>query len=108
MLDSRQSERAPGDAGNGPRGTRGGRSRWHRVKVETDEGTYIGSLRLNELRPTLHHLLEDGRAYLGLWDARHEPSGVCQEFVVLHKSTIRQVATLGRSEPPPSAREPEE
>jgi hypothetical protein len=90
------------------RAPRAGRSHWHRVRVETDEGTYLGSLRLNGLRPTLHDALEDGRTYLALWDAHHEASGACQDFAVIHKGTIRQVALLGRATAPAASREQED
>ena len=73
------------------------RRRWVRVKVDTDEGTYVGSLRLDGPSGGLHELVEDDRSYLALWSATHESSGAVEEFVAIHKSAIRVVVLLGAS-----------
>lgn len=70
------------------------RPRWYRVKVETDAGTYVGSLRigLEGLRP----LVEDARTYLALWNVMREGSPETEDFVALHKAAIRSVIVVGR------------
>jgi hypothetical protein len=71
------------------------RRRWVIVKVDTDEGSYVGSLRLDGPAGSLRELVEADRSYLALWSATHESSGVVEEFVAIHKSTIRLVVLLG-------------
>ncbi len=69
---------------------RGSRPRWVRVRVQTDEGPLIGSIRV-EGRWSLYDLLEDGRSYLSLWGTTTPHSQERQEFLALHKSVIRSV-----------------
>jgi hypothetical protein len=71
------------------------RQRWFRVKVQTDECTYLASLRLGSARSALQDLIADERAYLALWDATEEGSPKAAEFVAIHKGTIRAVVLLG-------------
>jgi len=85
----------------------GRRRRWVRVKVDTDEGTYVGNLRLEGPAGSLRELVEGERTYLALWSATHESSGVVEEFVAIHKSTIRLVVLLGASGPLRAAGEKE-
>jgi hypothetical protein len=73
---------------------RRGRRPWFRVRVETEDGAYVGSLRLDGPRGTLRELVDDDRAYLSLWNATQEATGSRDEFVALHKSAIRFVALL--------------
>jgi hypothetical protein len=73
------------------------RRRWLRVKVDTDGGTYVGSLRLGGPTGGLRELVEDDRSYLALWSATHESSGAVEEFVAIHKNAIRGVVQLGAS-----------
>ena len=73
------------------------RRRWVRVKVDTDGGTYVGSLRLDGPAGSLRELVEADRSYLALWSATHESSGAVEEFVAIHKSSIRVVVQLGES-----------
>jgi hypothetical protein len=71
------------------------RRRWFRVRVETEEGTYTGRLRLDGPRGTLHESIDDERAYLALWDATEEATGSRDEYVAIHKGAIRSVVLLG-------------
>lgn len=70
-----------------------GRPGWYRVRIETEGGTYVGSLRLDEagLRP----VVDDERAYLPLWNASREGSPEVEEFLALHKAAIRSVVVVG-------------
>jgi hypothetical protein len=77
------------------------RRRWFRVKVQTDEAAYLGSLRLGSARTALHDLLADERAYLALWDATEEGSPAAREYVAIHKGAIRAVVLLGDAAAPP-------
>ena len=79
------------------------RRRWFRVKVQTDECTYLASLRLGSARSALQDLIADERAYLALWDATEEGSPKAAEFVAIHKSTIRAVVLLGDASAPAAA-----
>jgi hypothetical protein len=72
----------------------GGRRRWVNVRVLTDDGSYLGRLRLEGARTALHDLIADERAYLALWDARREGE-TRAEFVAIHKGVIRAVVLLG-------------
>jgi hypothetical protein len=76
------------------------RSRWCRVRVETDEGAYVGSLRLDGGTASLRDTLDGRRVYLALWDAVHEASQERHGFLVIHKSAIRQVSIIGRASAP--------
>ena len=73
---------------------RRGRRPWFRVRVEMEDGAYVGSLRLDGPRGTLRELVDDDRAYLSLWDATQEATGSRDEFVALHKGAIRFVVLL--------------
>lgn len=73
------------------------RYRWVRVRVDTDGGTYVGTVRLDGPAGGLRELVEADRSYLALWSAIHESSGAVEEFVAIHKSAIRVVVLLGAS-----------
>jgi hypothetical protein len=75
-------------------GKAGGRRRWVNVRVLTDDGSYLGRLRLENARTALHDLIADERAYLALWDAKREGEAEV-EFVAIHKGVIRAVVLLG-------------
>jgi hypothetical protein len=75
------------------------RRRWVRVRVDTDAGAYVGSVRLDGPSGGLRELVEADRSYLALWSATHESSGAVEEFVAIHKSAIRLVVLLGASGP---------
>jgi hypothetical protein len=77
-----------------------GRLRWFQVKVQTDEGAYVGSLRLAGRRSALSELLDDGRVYLTLWEATRDGMPVAQGFVAIHKAAIRCVVVIGDGERP--------
>ncbi len=74
-----------------------GRPRWLRVRVETDEGAYVGRVRL-EGHGSLRELVSDDRAYLALWGVTEQRSGRRDDFVALHKGAIRYVVTLSKDE----------
>lgn len=76
--------------------SRGGRRRWFRVRIVTEDGAYVGSLRLEPGCSALRHLLDDERAYLSLWDARREGFSAVEEFVAIHKVGIRYAVVIGR------------
>lgn len=71
----------------------GKRPRWCRVRVETEGGTYVGSLRMDSAG--LRQLVDDDRAYLPLWNALRDGSPAAEEFLALHKAAIRSVLILG-------------
>lgn len=79
---------------------RAGRPLWVRVRVETDEGAYMGRVRLDGSRGTIRELIDDERAYLAVWDATEEPAGTRDDFVAIHKGAIRYVVVLGRNAEP--------
>ena len=67
-----------------------------RVRVTTDDGVWLGRLRLDAGRSALHELVGDDRAYLSLWDAcREDLSGGAEEFLAVHKAAIRCVVVIG-------------
>ena len=102
---ARRSEDTLPAKGRGRSGAR--RRRWVRVKVDTDGGTYVGSVRLDGPAGGLRELVEADRSYLALWSATHESTGVVEEFVAIHKSAIRLVVLLGASGPGGASREKE-
>ncbi len=67
------------------------RAHWVRVRVLTDEGTLVGSIRLAEAQ-SLYEALNDRRVYLTLFRARNVESQECEGFVAIHKGAIRSVA----------------
>lgn len=81
---------------------RGGRRRWFRVRIETEEGTYVGRLRLEGARGTLRETVDDDRAYLGVWNATEEGSGSPGDFMAIHKGAIRSVVLLGEDDVQPA------
>jgi hypothetical protein len=97
----RQDEHESGVAGEATdRPGRGARRRWVRARIETDEETYEARLRVEHSQRGLGELLDDGRAYLGLWDAVPNGTLIPQDFLAIHKGAIRSV-TLLRGEPGP-------
>lgn len=82
------------------RAARGTRRRWVRARVETDAETYEATLRVEHSQVGLGELLDDGRAYLGLWDAVPNGTLTPQDFVAIHKGAIRSVLLL-EAEPGP-------
>lgn len=80
------------------------RSRWCRVRVETDAGAYVGSLELGAAG--LRELVDGERAYLGLWNAELEGSPGVLDFLALHKGAICSVVVVGEGrQAPPQAQE---
>jgi hypothetical protein len=68
------------------------RSRWCRVRIETDLGVYVASLELGSVG--LRELVDDQRAYLGLWDAKLEGTQISERFLALHKGAICSVVVI--------------
>jgi len=78
------------DGGRRERGRKG----WVRARVETDEGAYEARLRVECSQHGLGDLLDDGRAYLGLWDAAPHGASTREEFLAIHKGAVRCVTLL--------------
>jgi hypothetical protein len=78
------------------------RRRWFRVRVATDEGSYLGQVRLEKGRSALRELIDDDRTYLSVWNARHEGTGDMVEFLAIHKAAIRYVVVDGEEPHSPS------
>jgi hypothetical protein len=91
--EARRSEASP---------RRHGRRRRVRVRVVTDVETYLASLQVPRRRGGLDLVLNDGRAYLALWDATPAGSSEVEEFVAIHKGAIRSIVVLD----PPGPRAP--
>ena len=82
--------------GQGSGVVRPGAQRLVRVRVTTDDGVWLGRLRLDAGRSALHELVGDDRAYLSLWDAcREDLPGDAEEFLAVHKAAIRCVVVIG-------------
>jgi len=84
-----------------------GRLRWFQVRVQTDEGIYVGSLRLAAGRSALSDLVSGCRVYLTLSEANRDGIPVAEGFVAIHKAAIRSVVVVGNGErcaPPMEAR----
>ena len=75
-----------------------GRRHWVRARVETDAETYEARLCVERSQGALGELLDDGRAYLALWDAVPNGALAPQDFVAIHKGAVRCV-TLLEAEP---------
>ena len=75
--------------------SRSGRRRWFKVRIVTEDGSYLGSLRLEPGSSALRQLLDDDRSYLSLWDARREGSAAVEEFLAIHKVAIRYAVVIG-------------
>jgi hypothetical protein len=73
------------------RGRRKKRRHPVRVRVVTDGEVYTGTLKVGR---RLRDVLDDGRTYLALWDARLDGSGETEEFVAIHKGAIRSVVVV--------------
>ena len=78
-------------------GRRSTRPRWLRVRVETDNGAFVGSIRLAGPAATLRGLIDDERRYLALWDVIEERSGAREDHLAIHKVAIRYVLLLGNA-----------
>ena len=86
--DARRASQGAGESENS-------RRRWFTVRIATEDGSYLGLLRLEKGRSALRELIDDDRTYLSLWDARREGTGDVVEFVAIHKATIHYVVVVG-------------
>ncbi len=82
--------------------TTAGRRRWFRIRIATDEGCYLGHVRLEKDRSALNELIDDDRAYLAVWNARREGTGDVVEFLAINKAAIRYVVVDGQDPDCPS------
>lgn len=73
------------------------RPRWFRVRVETDNGAFVGNVRLAGPAATLRGLIDDERTYLAVWDVIEERSGAREDHLAIHKAAIRYVLLLGNA-----------
>jgi len=97
--ETKRAETPLATAGDGSRGRR----RWYRVRVQTDDGPYVGSVQLDSSRHSLRalrELVEEERVYLGLWDVTREGSTGTDEYLAIHKRAVRFVMVLGPAATP--------
>jgi hypothetical protein len=75
-----------------------GRARWATVRVETDEGIYIGRMFIPEMKKRLSDVLCDERMFVALTEASKDGAPMMESFVAINKSFVRTVRVLKEHE----------
>jgi len=78
--------------------------RWNRVRVETDQGCFLGWVPLRVRGGGLRDWVDDARVYLGVWDAQREGSDTAvHEYLAIHRNAVRFVTVLDQADRPGSS-----
>jgi hypothetical protein len=75
-----------------------GRARWATVRVETDEGVYIGKMFIPEMKKRLSDVLCDERMFVALTEPSKDGAPMMESFVAINKSFVRTVRVLKEHE----------
>jgi hypothetical protein len=72
------------------------------VRVETDQGCFVGWVALRAAGDGLREWVDGARAYLGVWDARREGTDTpVQEYLAIHRNAVRLVTVIEPDRPRP-------
>ncbi len=70
------------------------RARWARVRIETEDGVYVGQVFVPETKKRLSDVLCDDRPFLNMTEVSTNDSQVVEPFVALNKRYIKAVRVL--------------
>jgi hypothetical protein len=76
-----------------------GRARWATVRVETDDGIYVGRMFIPEMKKRLSDVLCDERPFICLTEPTKDAAPMMESFVAVNKSFVRTVRVLHEHEP---------
>lgn len=75
------------------------RARWATVRVETDDGVYVGRMYVPETKKRLSDVLCDDRPFVSLTEVSKDDVELAESFVAINKSFIRTVRVLHEGAP---------
>jgi hypothetical protein len=75
-----------------------GRARWATVRVETDDGIYVGRMFIPEMKKRLSDVLCDERPFICLTEPTKDAAPMMESFVAVNKSFVRTVRVLQEHE----------
>ena len=70
------------------------RARWAKVRIETEDGVYVGQVFVPETKKRLSDVLCDDRAFLNMTEVTINDSQVVEPFVALNKRYVKAVRVL--------------
>jgi hypothetical protein len=70
------------------------RARWARVRIETEDGVYVGQVFVPETKKRLSDVLCDDRPFLNMTEVSINDSQVVEPFVALNKRYVKAVRVL--------------
>jgi hypothetical protein len=70
------------------------RARWAKVRIETDDGVYVGQVFVPETKKRLSDVLCDDRPFLNMTEVTINDSQVVEPFVALNKRYVKAVRVL--------------
>ncbi|MET0553933.1 MAG: hypothetical protein ABW221_12895 [Vicinamibacteria bacterium] len=79
-------------------GGHAGRARWATVRVETDDGVYIGRMFIPEMKKRLSDVLCDERPFILLTEPTKDAAPMRESFVAVNKTFVRTVRVLAEHE----------
>jgi hypothetical protein len=74
------------------------RAKWATVRIETDEGVYVGRIYVPETKKRLSDVLSDDRPFLSLTEVSVNDSERVEQFIALNKRYVRTVRVLNEGE----------
>lgn len=74
------------------------RARWATVRIETDEGVYVGRMFIPEMKKRLSDVLCDDRPFIALTAVSRDHSALEESFVAINKRFVRTVRVLQESD----------
>ena len=78
------------------------RRRWVRVRIETEDGSFVGRVHVPETRKRLSDVLCDERSFILLTDVTINDAQSVEPFVALNKAFVRTVRVLNELEEAPA------
>jgi hypothetical protein len=70
------------------------RARWTKVRIETEDGVYVGQVFVPETKKRLSDVLCDDRPFLNMTEVTINDSQVVEPFVALNKRYVKAVRVL--------------
>jgi hypothetical protein len=74
------------------------RAKWATVRIETDDGVYVGRIYVPETKKRLSDVLSDDRPFLNLTEVSVNGSERVEQFIALNKRYVRTVRVLNEGE----------
>ncbi len=75
------------------------RARWATVRIEMDNGVYVGRVFVPETKKRLSDVLCDDRPFINLTDVTINAGGILEPFVAINKQYVKTVRVLSEQAP---------